>query len=169
MKPSNRKLQKEKTEQELLKVAAAMFKKNGLKQTSIDEVMAGANLTRGSFYAYFTSKTDLAIKALKWSIVKSHEMVRKHVKGFSSSDQDELLVFFNHYLSPKHRDNIQAGCPVAALSRDFAKETIATRKIFAEILNETIEERRKLLKINNKTLTRDEWMGVILPLLSVAS
>ncbi len=86
-------------------------------------------------------------------------MVKKSVSA--NTNQDELQTFLNHYLSSKHRDNIQAGCPVAALSSDFGAETIATRKIFAQILNETIEERRKLLKLNNITLTRDEWMGVM--------
>jgi TetR/AcrR family transcriptional repressor of nem operon len=124
--------------------------------------MAGAGLTRGSFYSYFKNKTDLTIKALKWSIHKSHLMVKSAISQSSTSvEHDELQIFLNHYLSPQHRDAIADGCPVAALSRDFAKETLAARKEFATILNETIEERRSLLKCNGLELTRDEWMGVM--------
>lgn len=162
MKLTNRQIQKEKTSTILLQTAASLFKKNGLRDTSIDEVMAGAGLTRGSFYSYFKNKTDLAIRALRWSINKSHLAVEETLKEHSNnSAPDELQVFLNHYLSHEHRDNIESGCPVAALSRDFGKETLAARKEFALILNETIEQRRSLLRCRGTELSRDEWMGVM--------
>jgi DNA-binding transcriptional regulator YbjK len=43
----------------ILDSARRLFNRNGLAAVSIDEIMAGAGLTRGGFYSYFDSKEDL--------------------------------------------------------------------------------------------------------------
>lgn len=42
-----------------LQSAGRLFNRHGFNAVSIDDVMAEAGLTRGSFYCYFSSKSDL--------------------------------------------------------------------------------------------------------------
>jgi AcrR family transcriptional regulator len=43
----------------VLQSAGRLFDRHGFNAVSIDDVMAEAGLTRGSFYCYFSSKSDL--------------------------------------------------------------------------------------------------------------
>src|SRR5215467_5969872 len=43
----------------VLQSAGRLFNRHGFNAVSIDDVMAEAGLTRGSFYCYFASKSDL--------------------------------------------------------------------------------------------------------------
>ena len=47
----------------ILDSATRLFNRRGFTAVSIDDVMGDAGLTRGSFYRYFSSKTDLYFAA----------------------------------------------------------------------------------------------------------
>src|ERR1700739_4731207 len=47
------------TKKKIVQSARRLFNRHGFDAVSIDDMMADAGLTRGSFYAYFESKGDL--------------------------------------------------------------------------------------------------------------
>ena len=52
------------TRKQIVESARRMFNLHGFENVSIDAIMADAGLTRGGFYGYFKSKSDLYIEAL---------------------------------------------------------------------------------------------------------
>ena len=52
------------TKQKIVRSARRLFNRRGFDTVSIDDVMADAGLTRGSFYSYFESKGDLYAEAI---------------------------------------------------------------------------------------------------------
>ena len=52
-----------RTRAEILDHAGRLFRLRGYAGTNIDDVMLAAGLTRGAFYAHFTSKDDLFTEA----------------------------------------------------------------------------------------------------------
>src|SRR5260370_12614981 len=56
---------KARTRAEILDHAARLFLLRGHAGTNIDDIMLAAGLTRGAFYAHFTSKADLFAEALR--------------------------------------------------------------------------------------------------------
>ena len=52
------------TKQKIVRSARRLFNRLGFETVSIDDVMADAGLTRGSFYSYFESKGDLYAEAV---------------------------------------------------------------------------------------------------------
>ena len=52
------------TKQKIVRSARRLFNRRGFDTVSIDDVMADAGLTRGSFYSYFESKGDLYAEAV---------------------------------------------------------------------------------------------------------
>jgi TetR/AcrR family transcriptional repressor of nem operon len=55
---------KARTKQRILKAASQLFSAKGYDGTSIDEIMRACGLTRGGFYAHFSSKGQLYRDAL---------------------------------------------------------------------------------------------------------
>ena len=49
----------EKRKHELLKIAYEMFLRRGYENTSVDEIIAKAQIAKGTFYYYFPSKEQL--------------------------------------------------------------------------------------------------------------
>jgi len=62
---------KTKSRVRILNSALRMFSEGGFEQVTIDKVMTHAGLTRGAFYAHFSSKEDLYAKAIHHGIKSS--------------------------------------------------------------------------------------------------
>jgi len=56
---------KERTRVRVLAQAAAAIRGKGIERVGVAEVMAGAGLTHGGFYAHFESKDDLVAQAVR--------------------------------------------------------------------------------------------------------
>jgi TetR/AcrR family transcriptional regulator, transcriptional repressor for nem operon len=56
--------QREQVRQRIIQSAAQLFNRHGFTAVSIDDIMAGAGLTRGGFYSYFQSKSELYAEAI---------------------------------------------------------------------------------------------------------
>ena len=59
------KQRKQDTREKIIESARKLFAANGFAATSIDQIMAECSLTRGGFYAHFSSKSELYEEALR--------------------------------------------------------------------------------------------------------
>ena len=55
---------REQVRQKIIQSALHLFNRHGFTAASIDDIMAGAGMTRGGFYSYFQSKSELYAAAL---------------------------------------------------------------------------------------------------------
>ncbi len=55
---------KQETRKRIIQSARRLFNRHGFADVSIDDIMAGAGLTRGGFYKHFTGKEDLYEEAV---------------------------------------------------------------------------------------------------------
>lgn len=122
--------------------------------------MGDAGLTHGSFYAYFDDKDHMIVETLRWAVETANERVRSYLPPEADARQ-RLDGFLRFYLSPQHRDSVADGCPIAALSRDFAQASPKFRNEFAAQLSSTIDKRRKFLSSPEAPISRETWMAVM--------
>ena len=54
--------------QDLIKISFELFMKNGYENTSIQDIMAAANISKGAMYHYFTCKEDILDAVLNFII-----------------------------------------------------------------------------------------------------
>ena len=55
---------REQVRQKIVESARRLFNRSGFESVSVDSIMAHAGLTRGGFYSYFESKSDLYAEVL---------------------------------------------------------------------------------------------------------
>jgi len=60
----------EKMRQKIVHGAQRLFNQRGFENVSINEIMGAAGLTRGGFYSYFTSKTELYAETLAFVLAR---------------------------------------------------------------------------------------------------
>jgi AcrR family transcriptional regulator len=110
--------------------ARRLFNRHGFDQVSLDEIMGGAGLTRGGFYSYFKSKSDLYVEVLgcfftdpEWK--NCWEGVEVDLK---SSNVGSQVV--RAYLSRQHFENVENSCPMVALPTDVTRAEVRVKRAF---------------------------------------
>src|ERR1700733_2403132 len=96
--------QKERTQASILESASRLLREKGISGARVADVMRGAGLTVGGFYAHFKSKEALVDDALRRT---AREM---RAQLFALLDEkppgDRLEVVVKRYLSGAHRDDL---------------------------------------------------------------
>jgi TetR/AcrR family transcriptional repressor of nem operon len=120
---------KGKTRERIVQAAASAFRKQGIADVGIVDLIKQAGLTHGGFYAHFSSKEDLLAEALAHASNQVSATLRLASKQPSLST---LLSIADAYLSPQHLRHPEAGCPVAALGPELLRSTAPVRKTLAK-------------------------------------
>ena len=134
---------KKRSKQKILKSAFALFTEQGFENVSIDQIMKSAGMTRGAFYAHFSSKSDLYKESISYSTLNS-SLLKKKEKGVSDKDWIKLLL--HEYLSSNHIDGVATRCPLAFLTTDIALRDADIRSTYSDIyrnLNKRIRDYTK--------------------------
>lgn len=120
----------------ILAAAARLFRERGIDGTGVDAITEAAGLTHGAFYSQFESKEAVVAEALRLALEESRRMLESlsQEKGRIGA----LTHFVKGYLAPSHRDSPGAGCAIAALGPDVARQSKAVRAGFTEALEGTI-------------------------------
>jgi TetR/AcrR family transcriptional regulator, transcriptional repressor for nem operon len=113
----------------LLEAASGLFRDRGFAGVSIADITAAAGLTHGVFYNHFTSKEALCAEVVEQAI----DELTARTKRTNRRARVEA------YLSAGHAENRAAGCPLAALSADVAREGRKVRTAFTSRLDGLID------------------------------
>lgn len=83
------------TKSKIIKAAWNLFYKNGYQNTTVDEIIAASNTSKGTFYHYFKGKEAL-LNTLSYLFDEKYEELAGEVNPELSIS--EKLLFFNHEL-----------------------------------------------------------------------
>lgn len=120
----------------VVEVASRLFREKGFDGIGVSDLMKAAGLTHGGFYANFTSKEDLAVKACTLALAKDVELLAGIAAKASEAPLEAVVAF---YLSERHRDHTGLGCPLAALGADAARYSAALREVFSAGLDAHVD------------------------------
>jgi len=125
--------QKQKSREAIAASAAALLRERGIKASSVMDVMKGAGLTVGGFYSHYDSKEDLFVETLRNAASANWDHLFKSAKG--NSPRSRTLRVIRQYLSRKHRDNKETGCPLPSTAPEVAREGEPYRSALEEDLS----------------------------------
>jgi TetR/AcrR family transcriptional regulator, transcriptional repressor for nem operon len=113
--------------------ARRLFNRHGFEGVSLDAIMAGAGLTRGGFYSYFESKSELYAEVLgcfftdpEWQSCWEGVDV-----DLASSDVGPQVV--RAYLSRQHFEDVENSCPMVALPTDVSRSDQRAQRAFETV------------------------------------
>jgi TetR/AcrR family transcriptional repressor of nem operon len=114
------------TRRRIVTAATEEFRKNGIHETSLSELMAAAGLTEGGFYRHFKCKDQLIAEACATGL----ESVAEAIERVAQTDgKTGVQAIIENYLSPDHRDDLWQGCPFVSLGSELARADDATRTV----------------------------------------
>jgi TetR/AcrR family transcriptional regulator, transcriptional repressor for nem operon len=113
---------KERIRARIVDAARRLFNRHGFEQVSIEQVMAGAGLTRGGFYHYFGSKDELYAASVASFTSCSPFATRLAQQPAVAEDPCRLArMLIDLYLSDEVLEDVELHCPLYALPADVAR------------------------------------------------
>jgi TetR/AcrR family transcriptional repressor of nem operon len=126
---------KDATRRRIIQTAGRRLKRDGIDGSGIAALMADAGLTKGAFYAHFTSKDDLVANVVQEELRLQCATLGVLAPGVAGVEQ---LV--RAYLSTEHRDHRDVGCPSAALLDEIGRSADATKDAYTTGAKALVEE-----------------------------
>jgi AcrR family transcriptional regulator len=126
---------------EILKSAAAAFRRRGYHGASVDEIASALDMTKGNLYYYFQNKEEILFACHDYSLDELLSLMDQ-VRGEASSPADKLrrlILAFIHMML----DELQGTAltlDLQALSPTLLKRVIAKRDRFDHGLREIIHQ-----------------------------
>lgn len=115
------------TRRHIVKTAAAEFRRQGIAETGLSDLMAAAGLTHGGFYRHFGSKDQLVAEACSVAVESMAKAMESEVTG--KSPELGLKAVLTKYLQPAHRERPANGCVIAALGSELGRSDKKTRQV----------------------------------------
>lgn len=112
----------------LVDTAARLFRERGVDGVGVAEISKAAGLTHGALYGQFPSKQALVAEALAHGMAASQAYMTAPKPHGAPTLADQL----DRYLTPYHRDNLAAGCAMAASASEIARQDEAVSARLAE-------------------------------------
>jgi AcrR family transcriptional regulator len=126
---------REQTRGRILESARRLFNRNGLTEVSIDELMAGAGLTRGGFYSYFASKEELYAEAITQFVRSPAPPAwQQAARAQVAEGRHMALSILDAYLSREHLNDLEGSCPMIGLATDVARGGVAAKAAYREVM-----------------------------------
>lgn len=118
MPPSPR--HKARSRADILDAAGTLFRKHGYDGVGIDTLMEAAGLTRGTFYAHFSSKAALLVAVLE----EPHALIEsvEACTGGEEWQRERLKAALLDYVAPARLTLTRLECTLAALGVDAGRE-----------------------------------------------
>jgi TetR/AcrR family transcriptional repressor of nem operon len=124
---------REQVRKKIVESARRLFNRSGFENVSVDSIMAHAGLTRGGFYSYFESKSDLYAEVLGCFFTDPNWKSRwegVHVDLASAVAGPQIV---QAYLSRQHFDDVENSCPMVALPSDVARGDARVKTAFETV------------------------------------
>ncbi|MDX5565929.1 TetR/AcrR family transcriptional regulator [Streptomyces sp. ID05-04B] len=119
---------KQATRRRIIEAAGRRFKRDGIDGSGISALMKEAGLTNGAFYVHFASKDDLVATAVADQLRAQNANIVAHAApGRAGVEQ-----IVRWYLSARHRESTDDGCPSAALLDEIGRCTDPTKQAYTD-------------------------------------
>lgn len=120
---------KARTRDKVLAEAAVLIRRAGPDRVGVAAVMARAGLTHGGFYAHFSSRDDMLASTVDYMV--GQPAAAFFADADATDPRAGLQRFVDRYLSLRHCQSRDAGCPIPILSGEFHRLPDAARPMLA--------------------------------------
>lgn len=147
--------QKQRSFQAIVASACALLRERGIAGAKVADVMEGAGLTVGGFYAHFASKEALVDEALRTTASEMRDGL------FSRVEDGDVERVLKRYLSAAHRDETRKGCPFPAVIGEVGTHASAHRPVVTEELSTMARGIEGMLSPSSAIAPRHLALGLV--------
>lgn len=128
---------KEASHERIVSAAARAIRRSGYDGTGVADIMKEAGLTHGAFYAHFASREAMLAEAAGQACAES-AAAAADVVARTPPDQT-LATMLGAYLSKAHLEQVELGCPLAALGSETSRQAPEVRRVTTRHIKATVD------------------------------
>jgi AcrR family transcriptional regulator len=128
---------KEATHERIVDAAARAIRRSGYSGTGVADIMKGAGLTHGGFYAHFESREAMLAEAADRAGAESVATLERFAA--TAPREKALQTLVRAYLSKEHLEAVESGCPMAALGSEMPRQTPEVRRAATRRIKEAVD------------------------------
>ena len=128
---------KEATHDRIVEAAARAIRRSGYNGTGVADIMKGAGLTHGGFYAHFSSREAMLAEAADRAGSESVATMARIAA--TSPPRRALKAMMEAYLSKAHVEGVDRGCATAALGSEMPRQAPEVRRAATRRIKEMID------------------------------
>lgn len=167
---------RETTRTRIIAEGARIVREKGFNNAGIQEILHAANVPKGSFYFYFSSKEEFGLQLIDHHSSLTRKWMAKHLEAPSSTPLASMKAFFDDVMQYFEAQGCHVGCPVGNIAQEMADLNEAFRakvkEAFIEMQNalaRCLEAARLCGEIDPKTdpyetadFILNSWEGALL-------
>lgn len=169
-------MNKQETRQALLEAGRNLIFQQGYNNTGLNEILASANIPKGSFYYYFASKEDFGLQVLDSFIERNNARLAAFLQNGTGDPLEQLRGYFDQYARYLESLQCSRGCLLGNLGQELADQNEAFRGRIDETMQSLSDNLAECLRVAqqagqvNPALDADElaafiynsWQGALL-------
>jgi TetR/AcrR family transcriptional repressor of nem operon len=121
------------TKTRLLDIGRCIFSEKGYNHAGIDSILKAADVPKGSFYNYFSSKEDFGLQVIDDIATYYDAEMSRFLDNDSLSNLDRLRGYFGSAIEYLESKNCRNGCLIGTLGQEMADQNEAFRSRLEEI------------------------------------
>ncbi|CAN7726651.1 TetR/AcrR family transcriptional regulator [Variovorax paradoxus] len=128
---------KQASHERIVSAAARAIRRSGYDGTGVADIMKEAGLTHGAFYAHFASREAMLAEAAERACTESAAIA---AEAAASVPPEQTLAYMLHaYLSRENLEQVERGCPLAALGSETVRQTPEVRRVTTRYIKEMVD------------------------------
>ena len=147
--------------QKIIQSARRLFNRHGFDSVSLDQIMSGAGLTRGGFYSYFRSKSDLYAEVLGCFFTDPKWKSRWEGVEVDLTSKDVGTQVIRAYLSRQHFEDVENSCPMVALPSDVTRSGESAKLAFETVFAAMVSVLERSLTHSRARNTRAQAIAAL--------
>lgn len=135
----------ETTRTDILSAAFDEIYRNGFRSTSVNEIVAKTNVTKGAFFHYFPTKNDLGYAIID---VLKEMILQRWIRPLAAykNPVQGMIARFRKIIETTSDEAMTLGCPLNNLTQEMSSVDPEFREKMAAVMTLWIDETEKYLK-----------------------
>lgn len=123
----------EATRQNILQKAFELIYSNGYQTTSVDEIIATTQVTKGAFYYHFKTKDEMGLAIIKELMIPNFQ--NTFIEPFQNDDNpmDTIYNLMHYLLMENEHLKVEYGCPASNFTQEMAPWNIDFTKALNQL------------------------------------
>jgi len=139
---------------QIIEISAKLIHSKGYEKTSIQDILQAAQIGKGQFYYYFSSKQDLGITVVDYCFEKWNQRVIKDILESEADPKVKIEKMLECAIDVHKKNGSKCGCFFGNLAVELSEHS----EIFREKTNKVFESWISHLEIVLDELMRQETL-----------